>query len=248
MAETSIEWTDKTWNPVTGCSRVSPGCDNCYMFTLWPRLNAMGVRGYESTPDTVTLQPSRLDQPKSMWSPKRIFVNSMSDLFHQHIPGEYITQVFETMIAAPQHTFQVLTKRPGLAVGWWERHGRDLTGDAWPPNVWIGASVETQKYAPRLTVLSRLPAPVRFVSAEPLLGRVDLMEWLTRGVLQWLIVGGESGPRARPMAPEWARDLRNQAKATGTPFFFKQWGGRARKRGHEEAMLDGRYYREYPNE
>ena len=244
MAST-IEWTDETWNPVTGCSRVSPGCDNCYMFALYPRLHAMGVPGYEAAADTVQMLPERLNAPLTWGKPRRVFVNSMSDLFHPKVPFEFISQVFDVMRRADQHIFQVLTKRPGLAVGWWEKCGKDQFGE-WPANVWIGTSVENQKYAPRLTVLGRIPAAIRFVSAEPLLGPLDLDEWLCDGTLQWVIVGGESGRRARPMDIEWARTARDQSCAAKVEFFFKQWGGRRGKRSGEKALLDGRLWQEMP--
>ena len=237
---TSIEWTDETWNPVTGCTRVSPGCDNCYMFALYPRLKAMAVPGYQASPDTVEFLPDRLDAPLRWTRPRRVFVNSMSDLFHPAVPYGYVDRVFDTMAKADRHVFQVLTKRPGRAVGWWEW----ADWPVWPPNVWIGTSVETQSYAPRLTVLARLPAAVRFVSAEPLLGPLDLSEWLA--VLSWVIVGGESGARARTMDLAWAKSLRNQATAAGVAFFLKQLGGRQSKRGGDKAVLDGRLWREWP--
>ncbi len=244
MAST-IEWTDETWNPVTGCSRVSPGCDNCYMFALYPRLHAMGVPGYEAAPDIVQMLPNRLNAPLTWAKPRRVFVNSMSDLFHKQVTFEFITDVFKVMREADQHIFQVLTKRPGRAVGWWEKCGRQEFGE-WPKNVWIGTSVENQKYAPRLTVLGRIPAEIRFVSAEPLLDSLDLTEWLRDGTLQWVIVGGESGPRARPMEEEWAPGLRDQSIDTKVAFFFKQWGGRRGKRSGEEALLEGELWQQYP--
>ena len=241
----SIEWTDETWNPVTGCSRVSPGCDNCYMFALYPRLHAMGVPGYEATPDIVQLLPNRLNAPLTWAKPRRVFVNSMSDLFHKQVTFEFITDVFKVMREANQHIFQVLTKRPGLAVGWWEKCGKQEFGE-WPKNVWIGTSVENQKYAPRLTVLGRIPAEIRFVSAEPLLGPLDLTQWLEDDTLQWVIAGGESGPRARPMEEEWALALRDQSDDADVKFFFKQWGGRRGKRSGEEAVLGGKTWRGMP--
>ena len=244
----SIEWTDETWNPVTGCTRVSPGCDHCYMFSLYPRLRAMAVPGYETSPDDVRLLPERLDRPFSWKRPRRIFVNSMADLFHSEIPLSFIYEVFTVMEQAANehgHIFQVLTKRPRRAVTWWREYERSFP-DGWPSNIWIGTSVETRKYTYRLTVLARLPAPIRFVSAEPLLEPVDLSPWLDKGVLQWVIVGGESGPRARPMNPNWARDLRDQTARTRTPFFLKQLGGRRGKRAGAEAVLDGRLWNEYP--
>ena len=244
MAST-IEWTDETWNPVTGCSRVSPGCDNCYMFALYPRLHAMGVPGYEAAPDIVQMLPNRLNAPLTWAKPRRVFVNSMSDLFHKQVTFEFVTDVFKVMREAPQHIFQVLTKRPGRAVGWWEQCGKQEFGE-WPKNVWIGTSVENQKYAPRLTVLGRIPAEIRFVSAEPLLGPLDLTQWLEDDTLQWVIAGGESGPRARPMQEEWPLGLRDQSIDTKVAFFFKQWGGRRGKRSGEEAVLGGRTWRGMP--
>ena len=181
----SIEWTDETWNPVTGCTRVSPGCDNCYMFALYPRLKGMRVPGYDSRPDVVQLQWDRLDLPLSWNKPRRVFVNSMSDAFHRDVPDDFLLSMFQTMkrsIDRAGHVFQILTKRPGRAVSWWQKHGSNFP-DGWPQNIWLGTSVENQKYAPRLTVLGRVPAPVRFVSVEPLLGPVDLSGWLSSGSL-----------------------------------------------------------------
>ena len=246
----NIEWTDETWNPVTGCTRVSPGCDNCYMFALYPRLRGMRVPGYELGPDQVQILPQRLEVPLSWRKPRRVFVNSMADLFHSKVPSDFITDIFAVMERAGVergHTFQVLTKRPGRAVGWWELNVSSFP-DGWPDNVWIGTSVETQKYAPRLTVLARLPARTRFVSAEPLLGRLDLTRWLTDGTLHWIIAGGESGPAARAMDPDWARAIRDQATTTDVPFFLKQLGGRKSKRGGKDALLDGRTWNQYPAE
>ena len=244
----TIEWTDETWNPVTGCTRVSPGCDHCYMFAMYPRLTAMRVRGYELHPQQVQLVPERLEAPFRWGKPRRVFVNSMSDLFHPKVPYDFIAQVFDVMrVATAQHghVFQVLTKRPGRAVAWWVRD-RDRFGDTWPAGVWIGTSVENQKYAPRITVLARLPAPVRFVSAEPLLGPVDLSKWLRRGDLQWVIAGGESGRAARPMDIDWARDLRDQSVQAGVAFFLKQLGGKRGKRSGDSAVIDGRTWTQTP--
>ena len=242
----AIEWTDETWNPITGCSRVSPGCDNCYMFALYPRLRAMGVPGYESAPDHVQLMRERLEAPLTWKRPRRVFVNSMSDLFHPHVPFEFVYEIFRVMEEASRengHVFQVLTKRPGRAVAWWEDY-KALFPAGWPANVWIGTSVESQKYAHRLTVLARIPASVRFVSAEPLLEAVDLTRWLESGALHWVIVGGESGHHARPMELEWARDLRDQSTRAGVAFFFKQWGGFTPKAGGR--LLDGYTHDEFP--
>ena len=244
----TIEWTDETWNPVTGCTRVSPGCDHCYMFALYPRLTAMGVPGYEYRPEQVQTLPDRLGAPLRWPKPRRVFVNSMSDVFHPHVPYEFVTQMFDVMREASEHrghVFQVLTKRPGRAVGWWEKN-QERYGGEWPAGVWIGTSVESQKYAPRISVLARLPAPVRFVSAEPLLGPVDLRRWLHAGDLKWVIAGGESGRSARPMELEWARSLRDQCHEADVAFFLKQLGGRRGKRSGEDAVLDGHLWHEYP--
>ena len=244
----AIEWTDETWNPVTGCTRVSPGCDHCYMYALYPRLRGMGVPGYETAPDDVRLLPERLRLPLTWKRPRHVFVNSMSDLFHADVPFPFISEVFEVMHEASQqwgHVFQVLTKRPGRAVGWWEQCGKELFAE-WPPNVWIGTSVESPKYAPRLTVLARIPAPIRFVSAEPLLDSVDLSTWLDDGTVDWVIVGGESGRGARPMELDWARGIRDQCEEAEVPFFLKQLGGSRGKRGGDGAMLDGELWRQMP--
>ena len=225
MAST-IEWTDETWNPVTGCTRVSPGCDHCYMFTLYPRLTAMGVPGYESDPSSVRLLPERLEAPLRWARPRRVFVNSMSDVFHPRVPYNFINDIFDVMREASEqrgHVFQVLTKRPGRAVGWWESNEARYSGE-WPEGVWLGTSIENQKYAPRLTVLARVPAPIRFASAEPLLGPVDLTAWLSTGALSWVIVGGESGQRARRMDLKWLEALKLQCEKNSVPLFVKQLG------------------------
>ena len=244
----TIEWTDETWNPVTGCTRVSPGCDHCYMFALYPRLTAMGVPGYDGDPTDVQLMPERLEAPLRWATPRRVFVNSMSDVFHPRVPYDFVSEIFDVMSAAAErrgHVFQVLTKRPGRAVAWWESN-QERYGGVWPDGVWIGTSVENQKYAPRIEVLSRLPAAVRFVSAEPLLGSIDLSPWLDSGALQWVIAGGESGPRARPMDLDWARDLRDQSHRAGVAFFLKQLGGRRGKRSGDKAILDGETWVQMP--
>ncbi len=244
----AIEWTDETWNPVTGCTRVSPGCDNCYMFALYPRLKAWGVPGYESAPDHVRLLPERLRVPLTWKKPRRVFVNSMSDVFHPRVPFEFVHKMVCVMEEAARergHVFQVLTKRPGRAVAWWQLYKSHFP-EGWPANVWIGTSVESQKYAPRLTVLARIPAAVRFVSVEPLLERVDLAPWLESGAIHWVIVGGESGPKARPMDIDWARDLRDQSNRAGVAFFFKQLGGVRSKRGGSLAVLDEQRWLQMP--
>ena len=278
--KTRIEWTDATWNPVTGCTKVSEGCDNCYAETIAHRFS--GTKAY---PDgfAVTLRPERLDQPLRWKRPRMIFVNSMSDLFHADVPDEFIARVFAVMALSPMHTFQILTKRPGrmrslLSQAWFAREvaeeltefmargtkvrGVELTpekvgpdaGDnlwhpTWPlPNVWLGTSVESQKWADvRIPQLLATPAAVRFLSCEPLLGPVNLSAYLPPVAVfclgraaarhlarvndrpeptwpDWVIVGGESGPHARPMHPDWARSLRKQCVAAGVAFHFKQWG------------------------
>lgn len=238
----AIEWTDQTWNPITGCSKVSPGCDNCYMFSEYIRLNVMKARGYEFSPDVVQLIPERLDQPYKWRKPRRVFVNSMSDMFHPDVPYEYITKMMDVMDHTRKHTYQILTKRPGRLVDWWQKEWRIIL----PPNVWVGTSVENQKYAPRIEVLSRVNAMIKFVSAEPLLGRLDLTPYMSQAMLDWVIVGGESGHKARPMDLDWAEDLREQCAIHNVPYFLKQLGGRGDKRGGDKALLNGQIHREYP--
>ena len=209
----------------------------------------MGVPGYQTAPDDIRLPPERLRVPLSWKTPRYVFVNSMSDVFHPRVPFDFALEIFSVMREAASqrgHIFQVLTKRPGRAVAWWERY-KERFPDGWPTKVWIGASVESTKYAPRLTVLARLPAPVRFVSAEPLLERLDLKPWLEEGALQWVIVGGESGVGARPMEVDWIRDLRDQSVEAGVAFFLKQLGGVRNKRGGTAAVIDGEMWREIPS-
>jgi protein gp37 len=222
MGNTKIEWTNKTWNPLTGCTKVSPGCDHCYAKTMHERFNGKGSF------DSITLHPERLNQPLKWRKSARVFVNSMSDLFHRDVPDEYIEQVFRIMSVADQHTFQVLTKRPGRARSLLSNPRfceRVNAGVKWPlRNVWGGVSVEDQKWADvRIPVLLATPFAVRFLSCEPLLGPVDLYLNQARKP-DWVICGGESGPGARPMHPDWARSLRDQCVAAGVPFLFKQWG------------------------
>lgn len=289
MSPTAIEWTEETWNPVTGCSKVSPGCAHCYAETLSLRF---GWSKLPWTPENaaanVVLRPDRLDQPLKWRRPRIVFVNSMSDLFHEQIPDEYIASIFQVMRSAWSHTFQVLTKRPERARDVLSRLGWDQPtpagdwvagfGDGYPydrneplPNVWLGVSIENARYAYRADVLREIPAAVRFISAEPLLGslfstraprgaahgaRGSETGGLAREVIaprpslldlagiDWLIVGGESGLHHRPMLIEWARELRDAAVANGTAFFFKQWGGRTPKAGGR--VLDGRTWDEMP--
>ena len=323
---TGIEWTDRTWSPIMGCTKVSPGCDHCYAERLAKgRLKRLYPDGF----DHITLRPDHLHDPWGWKKPQKIFVCSMSDLFHPRVPFLYILRAFVVMAGAPQHTFQVLTKRPGRMAHFANVLLPQYSQGTipWPSNVWAGTSVESAKYLPRLDVLARVPAKVRFVSAEPLLGSVDLRPWLTKvcpfcrkstgwcacdigemaddqgyldevpddqfvegegvdydaafarfshdnadlpPVLSWVIVGGESGPGARPMHPQWARDIRDQCQEAGVPFFFKQSGEWAPEWLHISgpplhrwdpdepgvlrvgkkaagALLDGREWKEMPN-
>lgn len=231
--ESSIEWTQTTWNPVTGCTKVSPGCDHCYAETFAERWR--GVRGhpYEHGFD-LTLRPERLTLPLRWRQPRVIFVNSMSDLFHMHVPDDFITRVFQTMKAAHWHTFQVLTKRP-------QRAARMNAKLPWPSNVWLGTSIESAPFGWRADYLRCTGAAVRFLSCEPLLGSLAGLE-LDR--IGWVIAGGESGPGFRPPSPLWIRELRDLCQQNEVPFFFKQWGGRTPKAGGR--LLDGRTWDQMP--
>jgi protein gp37 len=228
-----IEWTDATWNPVTGCSKISPGCKHCYAARMANRLQAMGQANYRNGFE-VTLQPQMLDLPLQWKSSKRIFVNSMSDLFHPDIPLSYIKRVFAAMHRAPWHQYQILTKRS-------ERLLELNDKLEWGPQIWMGVSVENEKYVGRIDDLRRTGAHVKFLSLEPLLG--PLRKLKLRGI-DWAIVGGESGPGARPVDPDWVIDIRDQCVAADVPFFFKQWGGVHKKRFGR--MLEGRAWDEMP--
>jgi protein gp37 len=226
-ANSAIEWTEQTWNPTTGCTKVSPGCKNCYAEIMAHRLRAMGVKGYENG-FALTLQPERLKEPLNRKKPTVYFVNSMSDLFHEDIPEAYIRQVFDVIKNAPQHTFQILTKRA-------ERMLQFLKSYDASKNAWLGVSVENKKHGvPRIDKLRRVQAHIRFLSIEPLLeglGDIDLTN------IQWVIVGGESGPKARPMKPEWVLEIKRQCVKYNVPFFFKQWGG-VRKKKNGRTLLN----------
>ncbi|MEA3194314.1 MAG: hypothetical protein QOD26_2647 [Betaproteobacteria bacterium] len=239
MAEKStIEWTDTTWNPVTGCTKVSRGCDHCYAERFSERFR--GVRGHPfETGFDLTLRPERIGQPLSWKRSRMVFVNSMSDLFHKKIPASYIAQVFTTMEQTPQHIYQVLTKRSSLLRRFVNE--RYATGVA-PHNIWLGVSIEDRDALVRLRHLQQTRASVRFVSFEPLLGPIGEVD-LTG--IHWAIAGGESGHKARPVDPAWVRELRDQCTSTGVAFFFKQWGGRTPKAGGN--TLDGRQWLEYPH-
>ena len=245
----SIEWTDATWNPTTGCTKVSSGCDHCYAETLahrrlrdtyTKRLPVVDSAANRNDPFAVRLWPERLEQPLKWREPRMIFVNSMSDLFHAEIPEDFLRHTFEVMLAAQWHIYQVLTKRPARAQRFYRRN-RDLFCDGEiPPHIWIGTSVEDQSVDYRITQLVDVPATVRFLSCEPLIG--PLVPQLDG--IEWVIVGGESGPGYRPMDVAWARTIRDVCDENGTPFFFKQVGGRTPKAGGR--LLDGREWNELP--
>ena len=244
MADKSrIQWTEATWNPVTGCDRISAGCENCYALTMSKRLKAMGVAKYQNdgNPFTsgpgfgITTHPEALDQPTRWRTPRVIFVNSMSDLFHAKVPLPFIRDVFDVIAATPQHTYQVLTNRAIRA--------RKLADQLdWPTNLWLGVSVESTEVLHRVDELRRIPAAVRFLSCEPLLGPLD---GINLGGIGWVIAGGESGPNYRPMDVAWARSVRDECLDASVPFFFKQWGGRTPKTLGRE--LDGRTWNEMPS-
>ena len=230
---TGIEWTEATWNPLTGCDKISPGCTNCYAERMSLRLRLMGQRNYRYGFD-LTLHPHALELPLKWKKPQRIFVNSMSDLFHKDVPVEFIQQVFATMRQASWHRFQILTK---LA----DRLAELSPAIDWPANVWMGVSVESADYTWRIDHLRSTGAKVRFLSVEPLLGPIPLLDLRN---IHWIIVGGESGPGARPMQEEWVIAIRDQCQDVGVPFFFKQWGGVNKKKTGRE--LQGRTWDEMP--
>lgn len=227
-ARTAIEWTDRTWNPATGCNKVSPGCKYCYAEALTRRFPGHFTQGFK-----FTLHSERLEQPLRWRKPSMIFVNSMSDVFHEQMPLAYLREIFRIIELSPRHTFQVLTKR----------HERMLELAPllpWPENLWLGVSVENQRYAHRVDYLRQVPAAVRFLSCEPLLGPLEL----NLSGVSWVITGGESGPKHRPIEAEWVRSIRDQCSAAGVAFFHKQWGGRNPKAGGRE--LDGTTHNELP--
>ena len=234
---TEIEWTDATWNPVTSCTKISAGCDNCYAARFSERFRGVLGHPFESGFD-LQLRPDRLEQPLSWRRPKMIFVNSMSDLFHKEIPLAFIDRVFDTMERAPWHTFQVLTKRSSRLRDYVNKRYPDKLA---PPYIWLGASVEDGTKKSRVRHIQQTNATVRFLSVEPLIGPIGEVDL---SGIHWVIVGGESGPRARPMLPEWAQEVRDQCKATKVPFFFKQWGGRTPKAGGR--LLDGKEWSQLP--
>ncbi len=243
MAQTtSIEWTEVTWNPTTGCDRVSVGCDNCYALTLAKRLKAMGADKYQNDGDPrtsgpgfgVTIHPHALMAPYSWKQPRTVFVNSMSDLFHARVPLDFVQQVFTVMTETPQHTYQVLTKRSA-------RLRKVAGGLEWPDNVWMGVSVENEAALERIDDLRAVPAAVRFLSCEPLIGPLP---GLGLDGIGWVIAGGESGAGHRPVQPEWVTAIRDTCQLADVPFFFKQWGGHTPKAGGR--TLEGLTYDETP--
>ena len=237
----TIEWTEQTWNPTTGCTKISPGCKHCYAEVMARRLHAMGAGGYENNFE-LTMHQSRLGQPLQRKKPTVYFVNSMSDLFHEDVTVAFVDRVFDVIRATPQHTYQILTKRA-------ERLPAYFKTRSCPPNVWLGVSVEDQKYGvPRIAHLRQVDAHIRFLSVEPLLedlGKLDLTG------IHWVIVGGESGHKARPMRQEWVEGVKAQADASGAAFFFKQWGGWGADgvKRHKKAngrVFEGRTWDAYP--
>ncbi len=247
--QSGIEWTDVTWNPVTGCTRVSAGCDNCYAATLANRLLKDAYRARlpvvdsdiaRRDPFAVRLWPERLEAPLRWRSPHVVFVNSMSDVFHADVPEAFTRRMFEVMVEASRHTFQVLTKRPSRALRFWKRNADLFGGGPFPGHIWLGTSVENQDVVHRVRQLRSVPAAVRFLSCEPLIGRLSLD--LTD--LHWVIVGGESGPVRREIREGWVTAIRDQCVEADVPFFFKQWGGRTPKAGGRE--LEGEVWSEMP--
>jgi len=226
--KTGIEWTDRTWNPTTGCTKISPGCTHCYAEALTKRFHTNFPNGFD-----LTLHPGRLQEPLKWRKPSRIFVNSMSDLFHENVPLDFIQEVFSVIEQTPWHIYQILTKRHERLL----ELARELT---WHENIWMGVSVENQDYVQRVDCLRQVPAKVRFLSCEPLLAPLDLD--LTD--IHWVIVGGESGNKHRPMESEWVETIRDRCQEDGVAFFFKQWGGRTPKKNGR--LLDGQTYSEFP--
>ncbi len=233
MSTSKIEWTESTWNPLTGCTKISPGCKNCYAERMARRLQAMGVEKYNNG-FALSLHEDVLEDPLKWKKPQVIFVNSMSDLFHKAVPVEYIMKIFDVMRKASWHQFQVLTKRA-------ERLMELDPYIDWPENVWMGVSIESDKFTNRINLLRSTHASIKFLSLEPLLGPLNSMNL---SGIDWVIVGGESGPHARPIEPEWVRDIRDQCILACVPFFFKQWGGTKKKKTGR--LLDFRTWDELP--
>jgi protein gp37 len=238
MAENSrIEWTDTTWNPVTGCTKISAGCDNCYAARFSERFRGVPGHPFENGFD-LTIRPNRLLQPLAWKRPRMIFVNSMSDLFHKAVPKDHIARVFDTMEQADRHIYQVLTKRSSLLQKFINERYKTRAA---PPHIWFGVSVENAQTTSRISHLQKANAGIRFLSVEPLIGPVGKLDL---SGINWVIVGGESGPGARPMQTHWAIDVRNQCLHAKVAFFFKQWGGRSPKSGGR--LLEGKEWNEFP--
>jgi len=233
MSKSKIEWTESTWNPVSGCTKISRGCDNCYAERMAMRLKAMGTRGYENGFE-VTLHSHALDKPLKMKKPQVIFVNSMSDIFHEKIPDEFIFEIFEVMNKAHWHTFQVLTKRP-------KRLSKLANRLNWTDNIWMGVTIEANEYVDRVDYLKDCPAKIKFLSLEPLIDSVDKLDYTG---IDWVIVGGESGYGARVIKKEWVLEIRDRCKNENIDFFFKQWGGVNKKKSGR--LLDGEIYDDMP--
>lgn len=252
--KSKIEWTDATWNPVTGCTKVSAGCAHCYAETFAKRFLGVPDHPYEQG-FNLKLWPGRLGLPLLWKERKMIFVNSMSDLFHNDVPDDFIEKVFDTMCRAKHHIFQILTKRSERMLNWTQKYfssnkSRKDGKAVWPENVWLGISLENQDYTWRIRDLQKSPASIRFISIEPLLSPISFNESLLDDI-QWVIVGGESGPRARPMKPEWAYEIQKCCKKYGVPFFFKQWGtfdASVKRVGKKAAgrVLNGKTWDEVP--
>lgn len=234
MSQTTIEWTAFTWNPTTGCSKTSPGCKYCYAVAMTKRLKAMGQHKYRNDFE-LTVHDVELKRPYTWKKPRKVFVNSMSDLFHNDVPLEFIKKVFKVMNDTPQHIYQVLTKRAERL----EEISQELN---WTPNIWMGVSIENEQFLYRMDHLRNTPAQIKFISAEPLIGPLPNM--YLDGI-DWVIVGGESGPKSRPIKGDWVIDIRDQCQSSNTSFFFKQWGGVRKKEFGR--LLDGVEYNEYPN-
>lgn len=234
-SKSKIEWTESTWNPVSGCTKISNGCENCYAERMAKRLQAMGTKGYEDG-FKVTLHPDSLEKPLKMKKAQMIFVNSMSDIFHKDIPDEYIMRIFDVMNRAHWHTFQVLTKRP-------ERLAQMASILKWTDNIWMGVTVESNDYIDRVDYLRNLNIKVKFLSVEPLIDSVDKMDY--KGI-DWVIVGGESGYGCREIKKEWVLEVKDKCEKENIPFFFKQWGGVNKKKNGR--LLDGKIYDGIPNE
>jgi protein gp37 len=233
MARTSIDWTEMSWNPCTGCTKISPGCANCYAETMSNRLRAMGLWKYRNG-FGLTMHSETLGVPYRWKNPKRIFVNSMSDLFHKDIPTEFVLRVFRVMNENPQHIFQVLTKRADMLYALNDKLN-------WTSNIWMGVTIENKDTLFRMDFLKNTASQVKFISFEPLLGPIGRIQ--LKGI-DWVIVGGESGPKARAMDAEWVREILDQCRKASVPFFFKQWGGH--NKGRNGHSLDGKKYRELP--